>query len=207
MRPVLRPNYNGTLYTQYGGYLKPLRNTFGQNCSYCERIDKLDVEHVIPKSCSAGKPLIVDWNNLLLGCPRCNRDFKRAKNTTRTGYLWPDQTNTFSCFDYKPDGRVLVKQGLPPKLRYQAEKTLKLLQLDDSSHVQPALCIYRRGQFAVAKTYKENYLTGHQTIEEIVDASKFAWSVWMTVFIDQPPVITALVQDSILGTNPNYQYT
>ena len=122
MRPVLRPNYVGTLYTQYGGYLKPLKTTFGQNCSYCERIDKLDVEHVIPKTCPVGKPLIVDWNNLLLGCPRCNRDFKRAKNTTRTGYLWPDMDDTFSCFDYKSDGRVLVKHGLPPKLKYQAKK-------------------------------------------------------------------------------------
>ncbi|WP_148611032.1 HNH endonuclease [Aeromonas sobria] len=206
MRPVLRPNYNGTLYAQYGGYLKPLIGSFGQNCSYCERIDKLDIEHVIPKSCPAGKSLIVDWSNLLLGCPRCNRDFKRANNTTRTGYLWPDTDNTFSCLDYKPDGRVLVKNGLSAKLSYQAKKTLDLLQLDDSSHVQPALCIYRKGQFCIAEKFKENYLAGHQTINEIVDASKFAWSVWMTVFADQPQVITALVQSSILGTNQNYPY-
>lgn len=207
MRPILRPNYTGTLYTQYGGYLTPLRKAFDQNCSYCERIDKLDVEHVIPKSCTMGKPLIVEWTNLLLGCPRCNRDFKRAKNTTRVGYLWPDTDDTFSCFDYKPDGRVHIKNGLPPKLKYQAKKTLELLQLDDSSHPQPALCIYRQGQFSIAKAYRDNYLSGHQTIQEIVNASKFAWSIWMTVFLDQPQVITALINQSLLGTNPNFQYS
>lgn len=204
MRPVLRPSYNGTLYTNYKSYITPLISTFGQNCSYCERIEKLDVEHVVPKSCPNGKELIVDWNNLLLGCPRCNRDFKRAKNTTRLGYLWPDTDDTFSCFEYKSDGRVLIKNNLAPKLRYQAEKTLDLLQLDDSKKEQAPLCIYRLGQFRIAATFKTNYLDGYQTIPEIIEASKNAWSVWMTVFQDQPLVVTALVNQCLAGTNPNH---
>jgi len=206
MRPVIRPLYTGTKYAQYKGYINILVKTFGQNCSYCERIDKVDVEHVIPKTCKMGKPLILNWDNFLLGCPRCNRDFKRAKNTTRTGYLWPDMDDTFSCFDYKDDGRLLVKQNLSKVTAYKAKKTLELMMLDDGNTNQPALNLHRRSHFVIANSFRTNYLSGSQKIDEIVKASVGAWSVWMTVFIDQPEVVNALVSNCIAGTNDIYVY-
>jgi uncharacterized protein (TIGR02646 family) len=196
----------GTKYKQYGPYIIPLEDAFGQHCSYCERIDKLDVEHVIPKSSKVGKNLITTWDNLLLGCPRCNRDFKRAINTSRVGYVWPDQHNTFNCFRYLDDGRVKVRGGLPQCLAYKATKTLKLLRLDDGKQNQQALNLYRQGQFKIAKTYKRNYIAGHQTIDEIVTAAQFSWSVWMTVFLDISNVVNALKQQAIKGTNTQFNY-
>ncbi len=98
MRPVQRPDIEET-HTTYSSYLEPLIRSFGQYCSYCERWDKLDVEHVVPKT--KAPHLKTEWDNLLLGCARCNRDFKKNKNDKRDGYLWPDTHNTFRAFTYE----------------------------------------------------------------------------------------------------------
>lgn len=206
MRPVSRPEYTGIQYGDYKSFRQPLIDAFGPHCSYCERIDKLDVEHVVPRSSEWGKALVTTWTNLLLGCPRCNRDFKSNVNADRSGYIWPDTHNTFSLLKYYEDGRVKAKPGLQPDIATKAENMIDLVRLDDGQEDQQALNIHRKTQFKIAKRIKDNYLNGTQTINEIKDFASPAWSVWMTVFNEIPEVVAVLKSDAIKGTNQSYDY-
>ncbi|TKI05690.1 HNH endonuclease [Martelella alba] len=193
MRPILRPAYTGPAITDYKSYLSSLLTAYGNYCSYCERMDKVDVEHVVPKS--HARHLEVDWHNLLLGCPRCNRDFKKNRNTSRVGYVWPDEDNTYTLLKYHADGRVEPAAGLPRPLQKRVLATLNLVCLDDSTKVQKPLCLGRRTAFQIAEMVKQNYLAGNQTLEEIKDFVRAGhWSVWYTVFRDIPEVMRALAE-------------
>lgn len=204
MRPVQRPDIEET-YTTYKSYLKPLIRSFGQFCSYCERADKLDVEHVVPKSKDAG--LEVEWTNLLLGCARCNRDFKKDKNDARDGYLWPDSDNTFHAFVYEETGRVLVNAELDAVTRQAAENLKELVKLDDGQETQKTLNLGRRAEFKKAKMLKELFSSDAMDIDNLMVMANNAsyWSVWMTVFADVSEVRECLLTDEhIPGTARQY---
>lgn len=195
MRPVQRPVYTGEpVENDYKKYLKPLIDAFGGYCSYCEREDKLDVEHVVPKSKAPGMEL--DWNNLLLGCPRCNRDFKKSQNDNRYNHVWPDADNTFDLMRYFKDGRVKPAENLSGEVRTAVENTIKLVCLDDSRNPQKPLSLGRRRAFKMAESAKQRYLQGNETLDEVIDeASAGYWSVWYTVFKDIDAVATRLIGD------------
>lgn len=191
MRPVSRPRYTNE-HSDYKKFLRPLVDSFGAYCSYCERVDKLDVEHVAPKS--KNPTLEVDWENLLLGCPRCNRDFKRSKNENRAGYVWPDTHNTLKLLHYFDDGRVKPAQDLQPPTKVNVENTISLVCLDDSNQPQKTLNLARRRKFKLARIAKEKYQQGNHTLDEIVLlAEEGFWSVWFTVFNDLANVRNALL--------------
>lgn len=195
MRPIVRPHYTGAPVTNdYKKYLKPLLDAFGPYCSYCERPDKLDVEHVQP---SSKQPhLKLDWNNLLLGCPRCNRDYKKSWNDSRDDHVWPDTHNTFSLLTFYPDGRVKPSEGLAPELRQDVANTIRLVRLDDSREKQKTLNMGRRRTFKLANRAKSNYQAGFETLEEVLDQARAGyWSVWYTVFQDIEDVSNALLND------------
>ncbi|GAB2931608.1 HNH endonuclease [Rheinheimera gaetbuli] len=187
MRPVQRPACPIVQPRQYKTYLDSLLQVFGAYCSYCERPDKLDVEHVTPTS--KEPTLELDWNNLLLGCPRCNRDFKKSNNDNRIGYLWPDTDNTFHVFNYLPDGRVKAVAGA---FSAQAEALAELVKLEDSAH-QSVLNLGRRRAFKIANHMLNRYRTGSADISEVIDNAEAGfWSVWMTVFSSERSVVDAL---------------
>lgn len=193
MRPVQRPAYTGPVVTRYQAYLEPLVEALGPYCSYCEILDKLDVEHVVPTSHSPDQKL--NWDNLLLGCPRCNRDFKNNDNESRDGHLWPDLDDTFHAFTYFPDGRVKVAEGLEEQTKTKAQALITLICLDDSAQPHPARNLARRTAFRVASHAKRRYIDGHQTLDEVlVQAEQGYWSVWMTVFRDLPEVRRRLLE-------------
>lgn len=201
MRPVNRPAYSGESYTRYKNYLGPLVAVFGSYCSYCERPDKLDVEHIVPQS--KAPQLALQWDNFLLGCPRCNRDFKRSKNDSRVGYVWPDTHNTFHLLHYFTDGRVKPTVGLDRGLQAEVQATIDLVKLDDSKETQKVLCLGRRRAFKLAERAKAAYVAGSETLEEVLDeAAAGYWSIWYLTFADLPEVATALS----IG-NPNYPNT
>lgn len=205
MRPVQRPDIDKT-YKTYSSYLKPLIESFGQFCSYCERPDKLDVEHVVPKS--KDKTLEVEWSNLLLGCSRCNRDFKKDKNDSRDGYLWPDTNDTFHAFIYEETGRVLVNPKLNDADQQAAEKLKTLVKLDDGQTNQPALNNGRRYTFKIAEQARLLYCQGCFGLEGLmlqVYAAP-AWSVWMTVFADVPEVKDRLLNDPMFPGTARYRF-
>lgn len=191
MRPISRPQYTGSTITQYKSYLSYLIDAYGNYCSYCERADKVDVEHIVPTSHNAD--LELEWSNLILGCPRCNRDFKRNKNESRTGYIWPDTHNTYHLLQYHTDGRVEPVLNLTESLKTQVQNTIDLVCLDDSEQPQKPLCLGRRSDFQKANIIKNNYIRGNQTLEEVCILAKGNyWSVWYTVFYNIPEVKAAL---------------
>lgn len=194
MRPVKRPDIENS-YSTYKSYLKLLIETFGSYCSYCEAREKLDVEHVVPKSKASG--LEVEWSNLLLGCARCNRDFKKAWNDNRQNYLWPDTDDTYHAFIYENTGRVLVSDSLDQANRQAAENIKDLVKLDDGSSDQPVLNTRRRFRFRMARNMKQLYLDAALDMEGLMDViySAPSWSVWMTVFSDIPEVKERLLND------------
>lgn len=192
MRPVVRPVYTGTQYKNYKSFLPLLVESFGDYCSYCERADKPDVEHVAPKS--KNPALETEWDNLLLGCPRCNRDYKKSKNDDREGYVWPDTHNTFALLNYFEDGRVKAADGLMQETKSAVENTIKLVCLDDSRKPHKTLNLARRRKFKTAVSAKQRYLAGHQTLQEVIDqAEEGLWSVWFTVFQDLADVRKVLL--------------
>ncbi|RUS02347.1 HNH endonuclease [Pectobacterium polaris] len=191
MRPVRRPLYNGTAYSNYKDYLSALLSTYGGYCSYCERSDKVDVEHVIPKT--HAPHLVTDWNNLLLGCPRCNRDFKKSQNQQRHGYVWPDVDNTFKLLEYHPDGRVGPKPGLSAADTAKVQATINLVCLDDAHQVQKPLNLGRRTQFNIAKMARTHFLANELNDDEVMEMAKVGfWSVWYNVFQGIPAIISKL---------------
>lgn len=192
MRPVQRPVYNGIAYANYKLYLPALMRAYGGYCSYCERPDKVDVEHVIPKT--HAQHLITDWNNFLLGCPRCNRDFKKSKNTQRLGYIWPDVDNTLKLLKYFSDGRVQPMVGLTAALTVHVQATIDLVCLDDSNQIQKPLSLGRRRAFKLAEYAKNRFLANEITVGEVMDLAETGyWSVWYNVFQDAPLILTQLV--------------
>lgn len=195
MRPVKRPVFD-TKYANYGSYLKPLIDSFGPFCSYCESRAKLDVEHVVPKSKNPN--LALEWSNLLLGCARCNRDFKRDHNDNRDSYIWPDTSNTFDTYIYEETGRALVNEDLDKDIVNAALKLHKLVKLDDGATDQPVLNTQRKSTFNTALLTKSFYENGAVTTEDVLTFIKSSpdWSVWMTVFSD-----TKEIQDLLLDNN------
>lgn len=200
MRPLQRPPRPIPIPADYKIYLEPLRQAFGSYCGYCERPDKLDVEHVIPKS--KVPALEVDWDNLLLGCPRCNRDFKKSRNDDRTGYLWPDQHDTFHALEYLPDGRVKPVAGA---FQHDAAQLIDLVKLEDAAH-QATLNLGRQRMFRLAQRMLEHYQNGHTTIADVIDVARLGyWSVWLTVFANEALVVTALTDpNNFPGTHRAY---
>ena len=204
MRPVQRPDIDKT-YTTYKSYLKPLIKSFGQYCSYCERPDKLDVEHVVPKS--KDRDLEVAWSNLLLGCARCNRDFKKDKNDSRYGYLWPDKHDTFHAFIYEETGRVIVNPKLDDATQQAAERLKSLVKLEDGLEQQKTLNLGRKAAFNQAKMMKGLFDAGALDADSLMVMIKnnSFWSVWMTVFADVPDVKERLLNDPAFpGTAKQY---
>lgn len=203
MRPLQRPD-NEKTYKRYQNYLKSLIVSFGQYCSYCERPDKLDVEHVVPKSKDDG--LKVEWSNLLLGCARCNRDFKKNKNDSREGYLWPDTDDTFHAFVYEETGRVIVNRELDAATQEAAENLKQLVKLDDGLEQQKTLNLGRRDTFRRARMMKELFSIGAMDVDALMMmASASYWSVWMTVFADVPEVKERLLNEPAFpGTAKQY---
>lgn len=207
MRPVKRPKLNKT-YSGCKSYLPDLVDSFGNYCSYCERWDKNDVEHVIPKTAPViGRLLKTKWDNLLLGCPRCNRDFKRAKNPSRAGYIWPDQDNTFNMLEYYPDGRIKPRSGLSVANEIRTKNTIRLVRLDDTDETQKVLHFFRKKEFKKAEWMRSLYQKKELTVDQVVEMSSDAWSVWLTVFFDDVAVRTAIINNSIIGTNTSFTYT
>jgi len=200
MRPLLRPVQPVQTPKHYKSYLNPLLQVFGQYCSYCERLEKLDVEHVIPKSKQPA--LTVEWTNLLLGCARCNRDFKKDHNDSRAGFIWPDQQDTFHALVYLPDGRVQPANG---PTNAEAKATIQLVKLEDTEH-QAVLNLARRQKFKQAERMLTHFKNGHTTLAALIEeAQQGYWSVWMTVCVAEPQVVNVLLDPvSFPGTNAGY---
>lgn len=183
--------------SNYKAFLVDLEDNFGQYCCYCERRELVDVEHVVPQSSA---PLLVcNWHNLLLACPKCNRDYKKDKNSGRAGYIWPDTSDSFDLYEYHADGSVSEKKSVHPRTQAEVKKTIELF------HLNGKLRNLRCEQWDIASDDLKDYKNGTRTVERIVKnvVANGYWSVWMTVFKDYPEV-TQKIADAFSGTLPKY---
>jgi uncharacterized protein (TIGR02646 family) len=132
MRPVRRgtsPRAND--FEDYDKAKPELVARLGPYCSYCERriATFLHVEHIQPKTPHQYEHLIGKWENFLLACVNCNST-KLNRDVVLAEVLLPDRDNTFSAFDYRPDGKVVPAAALNPLLLQIAQRTLEMTGLD-----------------------------------------------------------------------------
>ncbi|ELS8946900.1 HNH endonuclease [Vibrio fluvialis] len=212
MRPVIRSawpiNSKGErlVYKDYGSFFSHLIDAFGNYCSYCEQMTKLDVEHVVPKSRDEG--LKLEWTNFLLGCSSCNRDFKKNKNLDRNGYLWPDEVDTFKAFDYLSNGDVKVKTGFADANKAQAILDLCNLAPPPKDKIKTPndyLWFQRAATWVIAERERDLYQNKIRSEADIAYLAALVgyWSVWVSVFNGYPDVIKA-ISALYTGTHNDY---
>ena len=198
MRPVCRgpwPSGKDDQPLSFSDYRKarihPIKR-IGEYCSYCERRTDLDVEHVVPKK--HNKELETEWSNFLPGCRNCNSR-KSHQNTSREGFLWPDEDDTFSAFTYKSGGRVSVAEGLPPGERSRAEALFDLAGLGAPFTETDRRRHKRRQAWDKAKEIRGsvNCLNKTNWVIDAAEATGF-FSVWMAVFHDDEDMCRSLKQ-------------
>ncbi len=202
MRPVDKGNAPKA-YTEYKQARHDLANQIGYYCSYCEMSvrNMIEVEHIHPQA-NGGASL--DWDNFLLSCRYCN-GAKSNNNSSRKGYLWPDIDNTDLVFSYSEIDIIKPQLGLPPAIYQAALATINLMGLNRA--FAPNLpypteantrWITRIEAWNKAKRSLTNWTKNpSREMAELIGiaATKAHFSIWCTVFANQPQVIKAIVAE------------
>lgn len=224
MRPVDKGESPYTSIEDYSEALPYLEGAIGTYCSYCEFpiFHVPEIEHVCAKSKGGS---LTDWDNLLLGCKYCNT--RKAKKVTPDNvgdFLWPDKDNTALAYTYQggtPKINQSALEQIDPtgKRLSQAKNLFELVRLD---HV-PTLGEKDRRHYARNRAYelavealndwkKIKYNTQNNTPEQMEPLKgqiirnaqgQGFFSVWMTVFADEPDVLCALIE-GFPGTNRSF---
>jgi uncharacterized protein (TIGR02646 family) len=206
MRPVERgalPNDdqgNPKTFTKYAQARRDLIDRMGEYCSYCEmHLDaSLAIEHVQPKSLNP--QLELDWGNFLLACTNCNST-KGNKAVVITDYFWPDHDNTARAYIYDEGGKIVANPDLTTAQQERAEKMIDLVGLDKNPGNAPAASDRRWANRLEAWGMARRALEHVQSLpfdvmrEQVVDTAvaKGFWSIWMTIFHDDPLMRTRLI--------------
>lgn len=189
-------------FAQYQEAQPHLLDRLGWYCSYCERPieNGPSVDHIRPK---VHHPALErTWCNLLLACCNCNPT-KGAKDVRLDEHFWPDADNTARAFDYSALGPS-PREDLPADQRDRARRTLELTGLDrrpgrarepsDADHR------WRKREEAWKKAQMARDVLRCARSEgvlsitvELAVATGF-WSIWMTVFEDDPEVRARLIR-------------
>lgn len=210
MRPVIRgacPTHDdGTpiVFSAYSQARGKLIERLGECCSYCEvHLDtSLAIEHIQPKK--PPNAAVVDtirelsWDNFLLACTNCNSN-KGDEDVVLDDHLWPDRDNTFLAIIYKQGGLVEAAPGID---NTRALKTIELVGLDKvpSTHEQASNASDRRWNnrreaWDIAQESKKNLALVDCPVmrAQIVLQIQGFWSVWVTVFQDDPDMIERIL--------------
>jgi len=180
MRPLSRGPSRRT-YLTYKSYHDDLFAAYGPFCAYCEKKDHdLDIEHVEPKSKVPTKK--TSWSNLLLACATCNRDFKKAWNHNRNGYVFPDLDETLKVFHYRGDGTIAALTAAAGAMR-------NLCGLNRDAAISNRRDVLKR-----AIDTKREVLAGIRRPEDVIGwaVTMGHWSVWVSVYHDVPAMMTLL---------------
>ena len=198
MRPIVRgepPQIAGSEpgIASYRKFAAPLEERVGPYCAYCEmRLNEgIKLEHVRPKSLHPD--LESNWHNLLPSCVFCN-SIKGSQPVDLFEYLWPDRDNCFLAFLYEPDRVPQINPRLQTS-RQQAQNTLSIFKLDlepryhgDGSldrRLRQRIETWRKAQDAKSDLIQYPSAGMCRSIVDTATSSGF-WSVWMTVFADEP---------------------
>lgn len=187
MRPVDKgaaPNN----YSKYQDSRDDLICAIGRYCSYCEMSvqNMIEVEHIVPHT-QGGEMLA--WSNFLLSCKYCNT-VKKARNTSRVGYLWPDKENTDFAYDY---GEATIIQARPGTgVEIAAAAIIDLMGLDrnpagpnfptpaDTRHTK-RLEVWQLAKLSL-ENWKEAPSPAMATQIGITAGGHGFYSIWITVF-------------------------
>lgn len=189
-------------FSDYPQARRELIQRLGEYCSYCEmHLDaSLAVEHVRPKKPPGAAAVLperaLDWDNFLLACTNCNST-KGDTDVVLADYLWPDRHDTFHSLRYSPGGQV---SSAPGRYKTRAERLIRLVGLDkmpDTAEASDRRWLNRREAWELAERAKRNL--ARCPVEamkvQIIDTAKAKgfWSVWMTVFADDPDMQNRLI--------------
>ena len=212
MRPVQRGEIptdddgNEVAFSDYKHARDPLIDRIGDYCSYCEVAlhDQVDVEHVLPKSINDS--LELDWSNFLLACGTCN-SIKGSKDIELDDVFWPDQDNTSRVFFYELDEapQAVDHPDVDPS---KAAATLQLTGIDRQPGHPKLSDRDRRWKkrfdawglaLEIAQMLESRDDAEMRSLAVEVAAARGFWSVWMTVFSDDPDMLNLLI-DRFPGT-------
>lgn len=211
MRPIVRgdpPQMAGfePEIPTYRKFAAPLEERVGPYCAYCEmRLNEgIKLDHVRPKS--VDPHLALDWLNLLPSCVFCN-SIKGSQPVDPLNYLWPHRDNSFLAFLYEPDRVPRVNPNLETS-RDRAQNTLSLFKLDleprhhcDGSldrRLRQRIETWRKAQDAKSDLTQCPSDGMRRSIVNTATSTGF-WSVWMTVFADEPVMRQRFI-DAFPGT-------
>ena len=220
MRPVVKGENNKS-FKNYRDARGDLINNIGEYCSYCETrlSSSLDVEHILPKSQFPEEE--TNWENFCLACTNCNSIKKHAlerrwkdswqhlnrtsaKIAARSEFYWIDQDNTFRTVEYSEGGLVKVNSLLAIEEQEVAQATIKMVGLDRIPNPDPKMKDRRWSSRREAWDIAERDLQrlskcNDQDLEAMRDTviekavSKGFFSVWMTVFKDDPDMLNRFI--------------
>lgn len=217
MRPVNKGKSPYKVIGEYAEALPHLEKAIGLYCSYCEfRISHVpEVEHVTSKSEGGA---LTAWENLLLGCKYCNTR-KKALITPENvnDYMWPDRDNTALAYSYVggiPAVNTAALNSVDPtgERSLKAQKLFDLVKLDNVPEPGQKDKRFRERNraYEIALESLENWRSAKNSSPEMMDALQRQiiltaqqngfFSVWMTVFSDEPIMLNALI-DVFPGTN------
>lgn len=217
MRPVDKGKSPYETINKYQDALPYLEEKIGLYCSYCEMPIKHvpEVEHIVSKSKGGD---LTAWSNLNLGCKYCNSR-KSAITTPRNKnhYLWPDENNTAIAYSYA-NGFPMVNKDVLNELDTtgvcyeKAQNTYDLIKLGNVPEKGEK---DKRFPVRTATYYKairslESWQHVKDAPEQIQNDMKEQimmtatadgfFSVWMTVFSEEPQILLALIEN-FPGTN------
>ena len=150
------------------------------------------MEHVVPQS--ADETLKSEWSNLLLGCVNCNSR-KLNNSTSRLGYLWPDEDDTFSVFTYQSGGRVSVAEGIDLNEQIKASALFDLVGLGAIGSNTDRRRHKRRlawDKAVMLRADLDDEISREYAVIVALDTGFF--SVWMAVFRDDQDMCHRFVE-------------
>jgi len=199
-----------------------LIDQLGEYCSYCEaRLpSSLAVEHILPKFQFPDET--TNWENFCLACTNCNStkgsaiakrwdsswqylSVNSAKRAARSEFYWPDRDNTFRAIEYLEGGKIKVNPSLAPEEQKIAQATIEMVGLDKIPNLDPKKqdrrWHNRREAWEKAKRSLANLreCDTPKSLEAMRDeivsraTDKGFWSVWMTVFKNDPDMLQRLI--------------
>lgn len=201
MRPVQKGIAPKVDYARWSDARDDLIDVLGNYCSYCESPPFMpDIEHKDPKSNLKYEHLALVWDNFLLACGYCN-SLKGTKDTGARQVLFPDDKNTAWAFHYLPGGFIRVNPSLGLAEQTAAQDTrdwlLELNRRVDTNGNRDLRWQRRTDVWREAMQSRENLsqCDAPAMRRQIITAA-LGWgcfSVWMTVFEDDPEMRRALI--------------
>ncbi len=213
MRPVERGE-NTTVFSEYQEAKRLLIDRLGMYCSYCERrlSGGLAVEHILPKGNPDYAHLELQWGNFLLSCINCNSHKKTIAKTVLDKYFWVHLDNTFMALQYLPGGRVAINSNLDEAQQQKAARTIAMFKLDlcppeDLETRDPKArdlrwmerkFVWELAQEEWQELQTDDSASRRNSIVKLAVSRGF-WSVWMTVFKDDPDMLERFI-NAFAGT-------